>query len=238
VNRESSLVTRAWFAVAAAALSYLVGGCSPQSALLAALVPDSVITTVLGNFEHVSDENRKRVAELERGARWEELARLADENLSKDRSNAEWWLIAGYARSQMQQYAAAAQAYREAVRLEPDSATAWNLLGEAYRAGGEPRRAVNALNNALLAVRDSPMTFYLLGESYSDLRRHADAAAAYRGALGLDARFPQAWFGLARAYRALGRTADAEDAQARLQKLDPRLARRLEEDNRSKDASR
>lgn len=238
MTRDPLLVTHARFSIAVAVLCCLLGGCTLQSALLAALVPDSAVSAMLGNLEHVSDENRKRVVELERGARWEELARLADENLKKDRSNAQWWLIAGYARSQMQQYGAAAQAYREAVRLEPDSATSWNLLGEAYRAGGEPRRAVNALNNALLAVRDSPMTFYLLGESYSDLRRYADAAAAYRGALGLEAKFPLAWFGLARAYRELGRTADAQEAQARLRTLDPELARRLEERERNQDVAR
>ena len=168
----------------------------------------------------MSDENRKRVAELEQAGRWDELARFAEQNLAKDRGNADWWLVAGYARSQLGQHREAADAYGEAVRLEPDNIAAWNLLAQAYRAAGEPRRAVNALNNALTATRDSPVTFFLLGESYTDLRRYEEAAAAYREAVrrthfrrrGL--RSP-----------ALTRGSAAREAGARrLERLDPKLA--------------
>ena len=222
-------MTSARYAVASLALAFTLSACSGPAAILASLIPDGTTAMMLGNLEKVSDENRKRVAALEQAGRWDELARLAEESLKKDPSNADWWLIAGYARSQLGGYSAAAEAFGNAARLEPDNNAAWNLLAQAYRGAGEPHRAVNALNNALTVTRDSPVTFFLLGESYSDLRRYEEAAAAYREAVRAHEEFPAAWFALARTYARLGRADDARAARARLEKLDPKLAARLED---------
>jgi tetratricopeptide (TPR) repeat protein len=210
-------------------VAVLVCGCTPQQALLGALMPTSAITTMLGNFQHVSEDSLKRVVELERKGEWEELTRFAEQNIAKDRSNAEWWLIAGYARSQLGRHASAAEAYDMVVRLEPDNAAGWNMLAQSYRANGDLPRAVNTLNNALLALREPAATYFLLGESYMDLGRSQDAAAAYREAVKIEARFANAWFGLARAYERAGRAAEARDAESQLEKLDPALAKRLRE---------
>jgi tetratricopeptide (TPR) repeat protein len=214
----------------------MLQACTPQAALLASLIPDSTLNVVLGNLgivtgnlERVSDANRRRVAELEQRGDWKGLAMLAESSLRDDRANADWWLVAGYARSQLREHEAAAKAYEEVLRLEPDNPAAWHLLAQSYRVAGDSKRAVNVLNNALLALRDPPLTHYLLGESYADLKRDDEAAAAYRAAVKLEERFPAAWFGLAKAYGRLGRGAEAREAQARLEKLDPKLAQRLRE---------
>jgi len=194
---------------------------------MAALVPAGTVGAVLGNLEKVSDENLKRVVELERRGDWKMLASFAESNLAKDRFNTDWLLILGYARSQLREHAAATTAYAQAAQLEPDNATAWHLLAQSYRAAGEPHRAVNVLNNALLALRDSAITYYLLGESYGDLARHAEAVAAYREAVRIEQKFTAAWFSLARTYQKLGHSADARDAELQVEKLDPKLAQRL-----------
>lgn len=218
-------------------LCLMLTACSPQTAIIAALMPEGTMRTLLGNLEHVSDENRKRVAELEGAGRWHELGGFAEQNLAKDPANADWWLIAGYARSQLGQHRSAAEAYGEAVRLEPDNAAAWHLLAQSHRAAGESRRAVNVLNQARLALRDSALTVFLLGESYSDIGHYTEAAAAYREAIRIEAKFPAAWFGLARAHAKLGRAQEAREARATLEKLDPQLARRLDEAGAGKDTS-
>ena len=184
---------------AALALIVLASACTPKAALLSALLPRDTVNIMLGNLERVPDENRKRVAELEQAGRWSELARLAEAELSKDRANADWWLISGYAQSQMREHRRAAEAYNEVVRLEPDNGAGWHLLAQSYRAAGEPARAVRVLENARYALRDSPLTPYLLGESYSDLRRDELAVPAYREALKIQERFPAAWFAPRRA---------------------------------------
>ena len=192
------------------------------------LVPGSAATTLLGNLQGVGSDNRKRVIELEREGRWDELATLADENLEKDRRSHDWWMVKGYALTQSADHRGAEQAYGEAVRIEPDSAMAWNMLAQSHRAAGDSQRAVVVLERAMLAVRDAPTTPYLLGESYSDLRRYDEAAAAYRQALAMNREFSPAWAGLARAYASLGRDAEALEARRALEKIDPRLARELE----------
>ena len=206
---------------------FMLSACTPQQALIAALIPQGTLNVMLGNLERVSDENRRRVAELEQRGDWKGLASLAERNLRDDRSNSDWWLIAGYARSQLQQHKAAAEAYEQVLRLEPDNPAGWQLLAQSYRAAGDSNRAVNVLENALLALRDSALTHYMLGESYVDLERYDEAAAAYRAAVKIEERFPAAWFGLAKAYRRLGRVAEAREAEVRLEKLDPKLAQRL-----------
>lgn len=209
----------------------LLAACTPQQALIASLIPDGTLATVLGNFERVSDENRRRVAELDARRDWKGLADFADANLAKDRRNADWWLVAGYARTQLNQHVAAAKAYGEAVSIEPDNPAAWHLLAQSHRAAGEPARAINVLNNALLALRHPPLTYYLLGESYGDLGRHADAASAYGEALKIERNFPAAWFSLSKSYRKLGRMAEAREAERALEKLDAKLAQRLRDES-------
>lgn len=213
--------------LAAVVCAALITACTPQQALLAALVPASTISTMLGNLEQVSNENLKHVVDLERRGDWKALATFAESNLAKDRFNTDWLLISGYARSQLSEHAAASAAYAEATRIEPDNATAWHLLAQSYRGAGESHRAVNVLNNAVLALRNPAVTYYLLGESYTDLGRYAEAAAAYREAVRIEQKFPVAWFSLARTYQKLGRAADARDAELQLEKLDPKLAQRL-----------
>ena len=213
-------------------LAVLLGACTPQQAIISALMPAGAASTLLGQLKGVDDENIKRIVELERAGRWDELARFADKNLEKDRSNADWWLVLGYSRTQSGDHQAAAKAFAEAVRLEPDSALGWNMLAQSYRAAGDSQRAIVVLNNALLALRDAPLTVYLLGESYSDVGRLDQAAAAYRQAVAIEPRFSAAWFGLARTYSLMGRPDEAKEARAKLEKLDAKLAKRLEGEGR------
>ena len=213
--------------LAAAAIAIALNACTTMQ-VVSMLVPDGTTSMLLSHLEKVSDVNRRRVVELEAAGRWDELARFAEQNLAKEASNADWLLILGYARSRAGAHDAAAKAYGEAVRLEPDNEAAWNLLAQSHRARGDSQRAVIVLNNALLALREAPATMYLLGESYSDLGRDVDARFAYEKSLAMEPQFSAAWFGLTRAYQRLGLTAEAGAARARLEKLDPQLAKRLD----------
>jgi tetratricopeptide (TPR) repeat protein len=215
--------------LACAALVPALVACTPQQALIANLVPSSAVTTLLGNAQRVSTDNRKRIIELDSAGRWDELARFADENIKKDPFTTDWRIVKGYALTQAGDHRGAIEAYADAVRLEPDSAMAWNNLAQAHRSAGDSRRAVIVLERAMLVVRDVPATPFLLGESYSDIRRYDEAVPAYRQAVSLDPKLALAWFGLARAYGRLGRDRDALEARRVLEKLDPKLAERLDE---------
>lgn len=202
-------------------------GCSPQANLLMAVLPEGTTSTLLGQMQRVEDGNRRKIAELEQRKDWQGLARFAAENVKRDPYTPDWWLVSGYAYTQLEDHVRAAESYAEAVRLEPDVTLGWSLLAQSYRAAGQPRRAARALDNALLARRDDPQLYFLLGETDSDLARWSPAVEAYREAVKLDESLGPAWYGLARAYGELGRDDEAREAARVLEKLDPALAGKL-----------
>lgn len=199
--------------------------CTPQQALISALIPDGTASVLLGHMQGVADVNRQRVAELERQGDWAGLAKFAEDNIAKDAFSADWRMVAGYARSQLREYPQAIIHFSELVRLAPDDPAGYHFLAETQRAAGQPERAVTTLERALLVVRESPVTYQLLGEANSDLLRYVPAAAAYRRALAIDPQYGDAWFGLGRASVRLARNTDAQEALRALEKLrSPRAA--------------
>ena len=202
----------------------LLSSCGTPAQLLLAVIPDGTLSTLLSHFEPAPTANRQRVAQLESRGEWVELAKFAEENLAKDKSNAAWWMVAGYAYSQQKQHARAIQCFREMVQIEPDGPDGWNLLAQEHRTVGDPRRAIAIINNALLVLRDSPTTLLILGDAYSDLGQFDPALRAYRQALDLDARLMPAWAGLARTYIKMNQSSEAEDIARSLEKSNPQLA--------------
>jgi tetratricopeptide (TPR) repeat protein len=204
-------------------------GCTPQQALLMSVIPDGTASILLSHFQDEEVGNRERIAELEGSKDWDGLAQFAEANVKKDKNNANWWLVAGYAHSEAGRRDRAIECYGEMVRLAPDDMLGWSLLAKSYRETRQPLRAVNALNNAHLVRQGTAETYFLLGESYSDLDRDLPAAAAYREAVQLDTNLSRAWFGLGRASARLGRAADFDSALQSLSRLDPALAKELAE---------
>lgn len=204
-----------------------LAACTPQTQLLMSLLPDGAVSIMLGNLEGVSDVNRQKLADFEQRRDWDGLARFAEENLVKDKSNADWWTVAGYAYSRLGRYPRAVECYAEVVRLTPDDMTGWQLLAQAYRSAGQPERAIRTLNNALNVWQKDPVTYFLLGESYSDLGRQKSALENYQQALKLNPEFARAWFGIGQLYVKQGRNAQAADVVKVLEKLDPGLAAEL-----------
>lgn len=201
------------------------------------LIPDGTFSILLSHLEKTSDTNRRRVAELDARGDWKGLVRLAEENLARDRSNTDWWLVKGYAYTQLGQHEQAAECYAEMVRLGPDDMRGWNLLAQSQRAMRQPQRALQTLDQALLIRRDVAATWFLLGESYTDLGRDPPAAQAYREALQLNGKFTQAWYALGRSYARQGRQADFEEVVRILARLDPAMAQRLANEPRARETS-
>ena len=202
-------------------------GCTLQQNLLMSLIPDGTFPILLSHLEQTSDVNRRRLAELDAQRDWNGMVKFAEENLDKDRSNSDWWMVKGYAYTQLKEHRNAAECYSEMVRLTPDSMLGWNLLAQSQRAEGQIERSIQTLDNALLIRRDSPPTWFMLGASYYDLGRDPEAARAYREAVRLDRDFAEAWYGLGRVYARQGNRADFERVVQTLARLNPPLAQRL-----------
>ena len=212
---------------AAALVLAACGACTPPQQLLMSLLPDGTIPVLLSHFERVDDTNRRRISELEQRRDWDGLARFAEENIQKDNSNGNWWLVAGYAYSQAGQRRRAIECYSEVVRLSPEDTLGWNLLAQSYRLNGQPDRALQVVDRALNVSRESPETWFMQGEIYSDLGRFEPAIGGYQEAIKLDHQFGLAWLGLGKAYSRLGRTRELNEVTQVLDKLNPAMAREL-----------
>ena len=161
---------------------------------------------------------------------WDGLAKLAEENLAKDRKNAGWWFVAGYAHSQAGRHQRAIECYREMVRLAPDDMVGWSILAQSYRdAEAAAAGGADAQQRARGAQGHVPPIWFLLGESYADLGRDLRGRRRTARRSSWTANSPQAWFGLGRASARLGRRTDYESALKALERLDPALAKELAE---------
>lgn len=76
-------------------------------------------------------------------------------------------------------------AYRTALQLQPDYAAAWNNLGLALKAKGQPEEAIAAFRAALRGGADDADAFTNLGDTLNAQGRPEEALAAYRSALAL-----------------------------------------------------
>jgi tetratricopeptide (TPR) repeat protein len=204
--------------------------CTPQTAALLSVLPESTVPILLSNLQAMEDDtNRQRIAGLEARKDWDGMVKVAEENLAKDRNNTDWWTVAGYAHSQAGRHLRAIECYSEVVRRSPDEMLGWSLLAQSYRDAKQPARAVQTLSNAHLVRKGTAETWFLLGESYADLDRDLPASSAYREAVQLNREFARAWFGLGRAYARLGRRTEFEQALKSLERLDSALAQELAE---------
>ena len=227
MRHRSGLLERTTTWRLALAVALALAACTAPQQLLFSLLPDGTVPMLLSHFERLDDTNQRRISELEQRRDWAGLVKFAEENIAKDKANSDWWLVAGYAYSQLGERKQAIARYTEVVRLEPHDVLGWNLLAQSYQLTGQPERAVQIANRALNVRDDSPETWFILGESYSDLNRTELAAKAYRQAVRLEERYAQAWLGLGKAYKRLGRADEVKQIAQTLEKLNPALAQEL-----------
>jgi tetratricopeptide (TPR) repeat protein len=210
------------------ALALALAGCiSPQASALLGLLPEGTFTTLLNNMRGVSEPNRERLAALEEKGDWNGIAEFAQAQRGRDPHNADWWVISGYAYSQLARYEQAAEHFRQAVRISPEDITGWNLLAQSYRSLRQPERAIRTLEAALRMTQDSAMTWYLLGESYTDLQRPERAVGFYERAVEREPKFAEAVYALGVTYARLGRKTEFDATVQLLKKLDPQAAQKL-----------
>jgi tetratricopeptide (TPR) repeat protein len=128
-------------------------------------------------------------------------------------------------------YSSAAQALLDAVKLKPDAAPAYFLLGEAYESAQSLQPAIEAAFTAYLKTspRDPWAYYHYAGILYA--RAQAGEGTAYQAAtasldaaLRLNANFAEAHYELGLIALAQGRTEQGIASLEKAVKLDPKLA--------------
>jgi tetratricopeptide (TPR) repeat protein len=119
--------------------------------------------------------------------------------------------------------AEAAEAYREALRLEPNRTLAWFGLGLALRRLGRQQEALAAYQQAVRVAPDFAQAWYRLGRLHEQQGEYPEAIHAYREAVRGEPDHAVAWYDLAILCREEGRLADAVEAFLATLRLKPRF---------------
>jgi tetratricopeptide (TPR) repeat protein len=93
---------------------------------------------------------------------------------------------------------------REATRLAPKRADAWQALGKAYFAQRNDKEAVTAFDKAVERGAKNSELFFDQGVSFQQLEDHKRAISAFTASLDLKAQNDEAYFGRAWSLRATG----------------------------------
>jgi tetratricopeptide (TPR) repeat protein len=106
---------------------------------------------------------------------------------------------------EMDDPAAAADAYRQALELDPSMVDAHLNLGRLLHEAGRTVEAEGHYLRVLESRPDDPTAFFNLGVALQDLGRPAEAAEIYEKALEIDPALADAHYNLAVVYEELGR---------------------------------
>ena len=91
-----------------------------------------------------------------------------------------------------QQYDCAIEAFRAALKFEPESARLDYLLGLTQFSSGHPKEAVSALQESVRLVPDNIKAHLILGATLAQLHRNDEAKAEWVAALKIDPHSPEA----------------------------------------------
>ncbi len=113
--------------------------------------------------------------------------------------------------------------YREAIRIEPGSAIAWNDMGQAFKELGNAETAIDHYREALRIDPEYAMALYNLAAACDGLGRHEEAIRHYREAIRIRPDYADAVNGLGVALAQSDRVAEAEASFRKALALDPHM---------------
>ena len=88
------------------------------------------------------------------------------------------------------------EAYKQAIRINPDDAEAHYNLGVAYANSGMYKEGIDAFKQAIRIDPDSAMVHYFLGRSYVSLKDKDSALEQYKILKSLDSELANELFNL------------------------------------------
>ena len=123
---------------------------------------------------------------------------------------------------------AAAEAFKQAVDLDPDLAEAHFRLGLSYEAlnkaeeaEAEYKKAVETYKKHLSANADDPEAHYNLGQTYANLHQYSEAIREYRQAVRLRDNDADIYYDLGVALTKLAQYSEAASAFSKSLEIDP-----------------
>lgn len=155
----------------------------------------------------------------------DEAAPAADisANEPKSLTSAEYF-EQGIAMTKARKYEAAAVAYQQAIRRDPDMAQAHHELGYAYTQLRQWDKAVASLKQATALKPDLADSHRLLGDALTQLGQWEEALASYNRAITVKPESAATYLGLAAVYKHTKQLPDAVNAYLKVIELRPNHA--------------
>ncbi|HEX3558093.1 MAG TPA: tetratricopeptide repeat protein [Pyrinomonadaceae bacterium] len=141
--------------------------------------------------------------------------------------NAETYLVQGNALLKLNQPKEAADAFRQAVRMNPQYADAYFQLGNACDRLNQQEDAAKAFQEAVRLNPQDADAFFNLGNTYGKLGRDSEAADAYAQAVRLNPQDADARFRLALLRLKGGDVRAASEQYEALKGINPQTAEKL-----------
>jgi tetratricopeptide (TPR) repeat protein len=120
------------------------------------------------------------------------------------------------------------QAYKQAIRLRPDYASAYERLGARYSRSKKYSEAIEIFRQLTALKPGDANAPNNMGEAYFELGKFPEAAEAFRQAIRLKPDFGQAYYNLGKCLLAMGNRDGALEQYNILQNLDQDWAEKLD----------
>ncbi len=127
---------------------------------------------------------------------------IKESGLEDYKQTVEYWLLLGVAYHKKGMCKEELEAYKQAIRINPDCTMARYNLGVAYGESGRYEEAVEAFKKVIRINPDFPMACYNLGVAYGNLGRgmYKEAIEAYKQAIRIDPDYAKAHSSLGAAF--------------------------------------
>ena len=126
----------------------------------------------------------------------------------------------GYCYVELKSYIKAIEAYKQAIRIDPDDAIAYYNLGYVYDNINNYTKAIEAYKQAIRIDPDYADAYTNLGCAYGQLDLYKDAVEAFKQAIRIDPDDTNAHGGLGLTYYLIGDKSSALDEYKILKELD------------------
>lgn len=112
---------------------------------------------------------------------------------------------------------------KEAIRLDPESSTAYDSLGNVYVKLGEYKEALNSFKKAVELDSKNATAYHNLGTVYCVLGYYQQAIDFFERALEINPKYPEAYYNLGNAYAGFGKHKEGISSLQKAIELNPKL---------------
>ena len=151
----------------------------------------------------------------------ERVTAIKESGLEDYINSATYWNSFGLACYESGKYKDAIDAYKRAIKVDPDYTYAHLNLGVAYLKSHMQKDAIEALKRLIRIDPGDAMVHYNIGIAYCENGKYKDAIDAYKQAIRINPDFVDAHYNLGVAYYESGKSKDAIDAYKQAIKIDP-----------------